>query len=226
MSHMSYMSHTSHAKNGTKMAKLDIAPTKSNFLEVRRSLEHAEEGYDLLEQKRQLLVIELMDRLEAAKTVQGEVDAKMAEAYDTLRKSALRMGSEELQHEALGVLLEHKVKLGTQSLMGLRLPQLQIEHEKPGLEFGVSATSAAADDVLQKFNEVLEVVGRFAELQTVVIRLSRELKSTQRRVNALEKRFLPDYRDTLKYIESVLEEHERDSFTVNKILKRRKARGR
>ena len=40
------------------MAKLNIAPTKSNYLATKRQLAFAEEGYDLLEQKRQILILE------------------------------------------------------------------------------------------------------------------------------------------------------------------------
>ena len=49
------------------MAKLNIPPTRSSLLEISRNLEFAREGSDLLEQKRQILVIELMSHLEEAR---------------------------------------------------------------------------------------------------------------------------------------------------------------
>ena len=42
------------------MAKLNIAPTKSNLLAIKEQLSVATDGYDLLEQKREILVMELM----------------------------------------------------------------------------------------------------------------------------------------------------------------------
>ena len=48
------------------MAKLNISPTKSSLLTLRRQLAFAQEGFDLLEQKRQILIVELMGRLARA----------------------------------------------------------------------------------------------------------------------------------------------------------------
>ena len=54
-----------------------------------------------------------------------------------------------------------------------------------------------------------------------MIRLARELRKTQRRCNALSKRFIPDYRETIDYITSSLEERERESFLIMKMIKSR-----
>ncbi len=39
------------------MAKLNIAPTKSNLLAIKEQLAVAVDGYDLLEQKREILEV-------------------------------------------------------------------------------------------------------------------------------------------------------------------------
>ena len=49
------------------MAREQIAPTKSNLLRVKERLATAMEGYDLLEQKREILVMELMQKVEQVK---------------------------------------------------------------------------------------------------------------------------------------------------------------
>ena len=205
------------------MAKLNVPPTRSSFLDISRNLEFAREGSDLLEQKRQILVIELMNRLNAARRLQEEMDRKMAQAYAALRRAVIRGGSEALARGALGITLEHKLRLESHLLMGLRIPRIETEHEKPGIGSASSDLPAASDQVLKEFNEAIEMIGRLAEVQTVVIRVARELKKTQRRVNALEKVFLPDYEETLKYITDTLEERERESFVIMKMLKKQKA---
>ena len=54
------------------MPRLNVAPTKSVQLSLRRDLDMATEGYSLLEQKREILVMELMRLLNRVSTVQRE----------------------------------------------------------------------------------------------------------------------------------------------------------
>ena len=49
----------------------------------------------------------------------------------------------------------------------------------------------------------------------------KQVKKTQRRVNALEKIFIPDYTETLDYIAGTLDEKEREAFFMMKLVKRR-----
>ena len=60
-----------------------------------------------------------------------------------------------------------------------------------------------------------------ASIRTIVWRLAGEVKKTQRRVNALDKMVIPQSAETKKYIESVLEERERENIFVLKALKTR-----
>jgi len=54
--------------------RLNVPPTKSNSLAISRELGFAVEGYDLLEQKRQILMLELMQHIEGAKRDQADAD--------------------------------------------------------------------------------------------------------------------------------------------------------
>ena len=63
------------------MAKLNVAPTKSSYLELSSQLESAKEGYELLEQKRQILIFELMSRLGRAR----DAERRMVEFMEQLR---------------------------------------------------------------------------------------------------------------------------------------------
>ena len=58
-----------------------------------------------------------------------------------------------------------------------------------------------------------------SELVTSVWRLAKELRKTQRRVNALQYIFIPDYEETVTFIESALEEREREEIFRLKMLK-------
>ncbi|HUT37114.1 MAG TPA: V-type ATP synthase subunit D [Planctomycetota bacterium] len=198
---------------------MDVPPTKSSLLTLQRGLEFAQEGYDLLEQKRQILVMELMGRIEAAKRAQAEVDAAMASAFAALREAALRSGTETLAREAMGIIRRHRLDYRGRPVMGIELPTVTAEHEPPKLEFSTAAGSALSDDVMKRFTKALDVIARLAEVENAVLRLASEVRRTQRRVNALDKIFIPDYKESVAYIEDVLEEREREQFVIMKMAK-------
>ena len=61
-------------------------------------------------------------------------------------------------------------------------------------------------------------------MQATVSRLAAELRKTQRRCNALSRVFIPDYGDTIAYIASSMEENERESLVILRMIKQRLAR--
>jgi len=203
------------------MAKLNIAPTKSNLLSLKRQLVFAEEGYDLLEQKRQILIYELMSRLARAQEMERGVAELLRQAFAALREATLDSGSENLDRAALGANGNHDLTLTSQHLMGMRIPKLTVRLALAGAPFGVGGTTASTDSAMLRFVESLPRLAELAELQNAMMRLARELRKTQRRCNALSKIFIPVYRETIVYIAGTLEERERESLTILKLIRDR-----
>jgi len=200
---------------------LNVAPTKSNLISLKRQLAVAEEGYDLLEQKRQILVSELMRRLARVRDDQSAAADVLRRAFDALNEAQLDTGSEALERASLGVTMEHEVELAGQHLMGIKIPRVMVRTEPVSVQFGVGGTSANADIAMRRFVEVLPLLAELAELENAVMRLALELRKTQRRCNALSKIFMPNYRETIGYITGALEERERESFVILKMIRDR-----
>jgi V/A-type H+-transporting ATPase subunit D len=206
------------------MAKLNIAPTKSNLLSLRRQLAFAEEGFDLLEQKRQLLIFELMSRLDRARETERASSEALRGAFHALREALLERGSNPLDRATLAVRMDHQVNLTDLHLMGIRLPRVTSQIEPSGVRFGISESSANTDVAMRRFVEVLPLLAELAELENAVLRLARELRKTQRRCNTLSKIFIPNYRETIGYIVGAIEERERESFIILKMIRDRLAK--
>lgn len=203
------------------MAKLNIPPTKSALLRTKRDLAFAKEGRDLLEEKRQILVIELMNQVARARTIQTEVDEALARAFAAFKDAAMTIGTEAMRREALAVHAPHRLDLTHRPVMGISLPTVALEVAPLVAQFAPGQGSVTSDAVMAAFREVLTKIGHLAEAETVVFRVADELRKTQRRVNALDKVFIPVYTETMVYITSTLEERERDEFVVMKKLKAR-----
>jgi len=203
------------------MARLNIAPTKSNQLNLQRDLDMATEGFNLLDQKREILVMELMRMLERAERAQKRLREAERKAYTTLRRALARNGYHRMRSVASGVSYDHTVRHRTRVTAGVRVPDITITPGEFASRFGFSGTDSLTDRTMHDFLELLQAVSEMAQLETTVWLLARELRRTQRRVNALEQIFIPNYKDTLKYIGDVLEGKELESFFVMKLVKKR-----
>ncbi|HOS59678.1 MAG TPA: V-type ATP synthase subunit D [Syntrophorhabdaceae bacterium] len=203
------------------MGKLNIAPTKSNLLVLKRQLAFAEEGYDLLEQKRQILIFELMSRLNRACDAEQNAREAMKKAFESLSEAEIEKGSESIERAATAIKMDHQISISDQHLMGMKIPHVTVKTETVSVQFGFEGTSAHTDIAMSRFIEVLPLLAELAELENAVRRLALELRKTQRRCNALSKIFMPDYRETILYITGSLEERERESFVILKMIRDR-----
>ena len=211
------------------MAKLKVAPTRSNLLETKESLELAEEGHELLDQKREVLLMELMNLVHNLRELQEEAYERFAVAYEALESAIISMGKKEL--ERVGLISEETVDIDLiyRSVMGVPIPEIQAvfsEDELP-LWTGLDNTSSSLDDTRLRFWELMQLIFQWGELEIAIWRLTSEIRKTQRRVNALENIFIPEYKETIKLIEETLEENDREEFFRKKKVKKKgeKAKG-
>ena len=78
-----------------------------------------------------------------------------------------------------------------------------------GLSFELECEAWRLDTAVHLFSSSLKKLAKLAELEVSLIRLATELKKTQRRANALHHLFIPQYTETITYLENTLEEKER-----------------
>lgn len=199
-----------------------IAPTKSNLIHIKERLVIAEEGYDLLEQKREILVMELMRKVEQVKLLERDLAAAAGSAYPALKRMLIVVGREKAERLSRNIhyqfsMQEHRVREA-----GITMPSLEVTLPTAELKYSPAGSTAECDETAAAFISLLRVLTELAAVRTVAWRLAHEVRKTQRRVNALEKLVIPTARETKIYIEAALEEKERDSFFSSKMLKKRK----
>ena len=203
--------------------KLNIAPTKSNLLAIKEQLSVAEDGYDLLEQKREILVMELMRMVEKVKLLERELDKAISSAYPALRNMLMTVGGDQTERIAKSVHYEYDIKEKSVVAGGMSFNSVEVQLPKQQLFYSFMGTYADSDKVMTEFFKLLSLLTEMASIRTIAWRLATEVKKTQRRVNALDKMIIPQNRETKTYIESVLEERERENTFVLKSLKNRKS---
>jgi V/A-type H+/Na+-transporting ATPase subunit D len=201
------------------MAHQNIPPTKSNLFSVKDQLTTAREGYDLLEQKREILVMELMRLVEEVKLLERDMDKRLESSYGALKQMLVRMGRDTALEVSEGIQFSYAMREKSGKLMGMAMPTIDVDMPGMELKYSFMNTDSACDATTVEFFELLKLISRMAEIRTMVWRLAKEVRKTQRRVNALDKIVIPDVEETKKFIEGVLEEREREVFFVQKILK-------
>jgi V/A-type H+-transporting ATPase subunit D len=199
----------------------NVAPTKTNLLRVRKELEFARLGHELLDQKRNILVIELLNLVDQAVDFQDRVVQALEEAYRTLEQAVLRMGKLRVSNLASAVNIRAEINLKQRRVMGVRLPVVDTSFTEHPPYYSLLGTSFWIDNSLEEFKNALQLMGRLAELKISIIRLAAEVRKTIRKVNALEKIAIPDLAETVTFIQNRLEENERDMFVLMKMVKSR-----
>jgi V/A-type H+-transporting ATPase subunit D len=203
------------------MARELTAPTKSNLIRVKERLATALEGYELLEQKRELLVMELMQQVEQVKLLERDLDARVATAYPALKRMLIAVGRERADRLSRDIHYRFELEEKRVNAAGMTLPGLDIRVPAAQLKYSPANSFAECDETVLEFFQLLKICTELAAVRTIAWRLARELRKTQRRVNALEKMVIPGARETRAYIEAALEERDRDSFFTSKLLKRK-----
>jgi len=206
------------------MARINVPPTRSNLLRLKQELQFAREGYEILDQKREVLAKELVRLANDAETAEAEMGKLLGSAYRVLEKAMLMMGREHVEWAALAVHKTVDVQVKYRGVMGISLPLIEASGEPPAMTYSLGNTTATLDEANALFRDVLGRLPELSRLVTSVWRLAVELRKTQRRVNAMQYIFIPDYEETIAFIQSSLEEHEREETFRLKLLKTRTAR--
>ncbi|MDA8425384.1 MAG: V-type ATP synthase subunit D [Treponema sp.] len=201
-----------------------LAPTKSNLLKEKENLALATEGYELLERKREILMIELMKRVDEAKMLEHELERASEAAYASMRRMIFSLGREGAAELAEGAVLGASVRESTVQVAGLRIPALEAVVPERRLQSSFVNSFAESDETMLEFHRVLKLAVAMSAIRSVVWRLAREVRKTQRRVNALEKMVIPDSKARKTFIEASLEEREREAVFAVKLLKTRGAK--
>ena len=207
------------------MAQITIAPTKSNLLITKEQLAVSTNGYELLEEKREILVRELMSLVEQVKLLEDEIQQAIDEAYPAFKRMLMIDGADQVERISHGIHYDFDMIEKTVAVGGMQFETIEVELPKKELFYSFLGTYANTDEVIVKFFNLLTLLTQMASIRTIVWRLAEEVKRTQRRVNALDKMIIPQATETIKYIESVLEERERENVFVLKALKKKKERG-
>ena len=123
------------------MAIKQLAPTKTNLLRIREDLKFAIQGYELLDQKRTILIMELLALIDQTVDTQNRIDEGLAKAYQTLEQAVFRMGRLKIQYLSSAVNIQANVRIKHRKVMGVTLPVIETDFIEGYPYFSPAGTS-------------------------------------------------------------------------------------
>lgn len=204
---------------------MDIKPTRSELINLKKKIKLANSGYNLLKKKRDGLIIEFFEILKQAKTVRRELTDSYKKANYKMNVAASIEGAIPLKTAAMAVAGTAPVKLSSKNIMGVVVPKITPESDAKKIRnHGYVRGSIAIDEAITAYGEVLKNTVAAAEVETAMLKLLSEIEKTKRRVNALEFSLIPRMKKQAAFVSLRLEEMERENiFRLKRIKKAGKA---
>lgn len=199
----------------------EISYTKTSLMAAQNSLELSEKGFELLDKKRNVLIMTMMGFIERAEEIQKKVAVVFADAYKALQTANITMGISNVEQIAQSVSEASGFEVLVRSIMGVEIPEIKHEEEELVHYYSFYHTNTALDVAMQKFHEVKMLLYELSEVEDSVYKLAMEVKRTQKRANALQNIQIPKYREIVAKIMEVLEEREREDFFRLKVVKKK-----
>lgn len=199
-------------------------PTKGNLMLAKNSLALARQGYDLMDKKRNILIRELMNLIDEARSIQDEIDTTFTHAYQCLQRANIEHGINMVSQLAYTVPIESSITIQTRSIMGTEIPHVKYTPGNKMPTYSFSTTRESIDIAAEAFKKVKDLTVKLSMVENAAYRLAANIKKTQKRANALENITIPMYSQLVYAITNALEEKDREEFTRLKVIKRMKQR--
>lgn len=151
-------------------------PTKGNLMLAKNSLALANQGYELMDKKRNILLKELMGLIDEAKGIQEEIDSTFTQAYACLQRANIEMGISRVQEFAFTVPIEDSIRIQTRSIMGTEIPHIKYDEKQNDLTYSLGDTGESLDIAREAFRKVKNLTIKLAEVENSAYRLATNIK--------------------------------------------------
>lgn len=206
-----------------------ISPTRMNLLQNKVQTSLASDGVNLLKNKRDALVKEFFTMVREMFSFRDELDERVRNAANTLNLALGIDGPHVVRSVGMSTRREISLSVERRNIWGIRVPELEkrsVVRSVMARGYGIHTVSSRIDEAARSFEGILNLIITMASNEVKVKRLGDEIRKTTRRVNALEQVVIPALKEQSRFIESTLEEREReDLFRLKRLKRMRESKG-
>ena len=198
-----------------------VKATRAELLAKKSQIGLARQGRDLLKEKRNALLRELMRITEQVMGSSAELEQSVGEAMLALAVAEALDGPEAVRSAAFAAGGQFTLNVTGANIMGVPVPVIEQKSVARGplsRGYNLSTVSSRIEVTAEAFEALLDLTIEVAESEMRLRRLAEEIGRTTRRVNALDNVLLPRLETQRDYIQMVLEEREReDLFRLKRV---------
>ena len=200
----------------------NVSCTRMELLARKAQIALAEQGRDLLEQKRTALMKEFMRIADTVLEHSDMLQEAASAARQALARADAVAGTQAVRSAALASHADLPLEVSTASVMGVKVPHIEqkrVSRSLLGRGYSIVGTSTTIDEAAAAFEVQVDAIIRLAESELRLTRLANEIQRTSRRLNALDHLLIPRLEAECDYIQITLSEHERSDHFRLKLVK-------
>ncbi len=199
------------------MARLNVNPTRMVLTSLKKRLKVAVKGHKMLKDKRDELMKQFLELARENKRLREQVDAHISSIYSNFVIASAVMSSEVLNEALMYPKQGVSIEVGNKNVMSVDVPVFDFKTTSDDASniypYGFANTSAELDNAIENLVGIFPELLKLAAVEKEVQLLAAEIEKTRRRVNALEYVMIPQFQETIKYIQMKLDENERGNQT-------------
>ena len=207
----------------------NVHPTRLELLRLRRRKSMAEGIVDILKKDLDALTLNLFEFVKKIPLLRDKMYTTLREAYNLFIEAEMISGSKRIEETSLVTQpIDFKISEDKKKgVLGILFPTFQlIEGTRIlGPRFNPLDTPANLDESASKIKDTLYDIVKLAEIEASMKILLEVMAIKKRQMNRLQFKILPELDSTIRYIELILEETERqDAVRVRVLQRKRKER--
>lgn len=198
-------------------------PSRMTLIEFKTRLKAAQKGHSLLKKKADALNMRYRQIMSELRRAKLEVLDSMRAAHFSVTSATFIAGDISFSVQEALKMPAFKTRVQIDNIAGVSIPSLKVieQHEQGGIT-GLGKGGEQVKESRKTFHSTLALLVKIASLQTMWVTLDVAIKITNRRVNALEKVVVPKVANTIAFINSELDELEREEFFRLKMVQKKK----
>lgn len=192
---------------------MNVNPTRMELTKLKGALATSKRGHKLLKDKQDEMIRQFMLIIRENQALRLEIEEELARIMKKFSAAQLTMSYAGLMEALMVPSKKVNVEVGIKNIMSIKTPTVQVADSGGDIDltYGFAFTPSDLDGAILSLSNLLPKLLRLAELEKTCDMLAGDIEKTRRRVNAIEYVMIPNYEDTIHFINGKLDEADRSA---------------